>query len=162
MNHVERVFIAVGSNIEPEQQITNGLTALAALPKTRLGAESAWYRTRPWGVEAQAPFINLVVELWTELEPLALLTALQAIEQQCGRVRTQLNGPRTLDLDVLLYGARIVDQPSLRVPHPGLVVRDFMLIPLVEIAPEVIHPEYGRPVAALTDAICYWQISERL
>ncbi|MTW21865.1 2-amino-4-hydroxy-6-hydroxymethyldihydropteridine diphosphokinase [Allochromatium palmeri] len=153
-----RAFIAIGSNIAPEHHITLGLKALSRVQETRVGAISSWYRTRPWGLEAQAEFINLVVEVWTRLTPLALLAATQAIEIQLGRVREQVNGPRTLDLDILLHGERIDDTPELRLPHPGLLQRDFMLIPLLEIAPEVIHPEHGRSVAELTDEIRYRQI----
>jgi 2-amino-4-hydroxy-6-hydroxymethyldihydropteridine diphosphokinase len=158
MNRETRAFIAIGSNIEPERHIALGLEALTRVQATRIGAVSSWYRTRPWGLEAQAEFINLVVEVWTRLTPPALLEATQAIEIRLGRVREQVNGPRTLDLDILLYGERIDDTPELRLPHPGLLLRDFMLIPLLEIAPEVIHPERGRPIAELTDEIRYRQI----
>lgn len=162
MTQETHAFIAIGSNIEPERHIALGLEALNGIETTRLGAISSWYRTRPWGLEAQAEFINLVAEIRTRLTPSALLAATQAIETRLGRVRTQVNGPRTLDLDILLYGERIEDTPELRLPHPGLLLRDFMLIPLVEIAPEVVHPERGRPIAELTDAIRYHQIIDRI
>ncbi|QGU33115.1 2-amino-4-hydroxy-6-hydroxymethyldihydropteridine diphosphokinase [Thermochromatium tepidum] len=162
MSRETRAFIAVGSNIEPERHIALGLAALNGIEATRLTAVSSWYRTRPWGLEAQAEFINLVVEVWTRLAPAALLAATQTIETRLGRVRTQVNGPRTLDLDLLLYAERIEDRPDLKLPHPGLLRRDFMLIPLMEIAPEFIHPERGRPIAELTDEIRYRQIIARI
>lgn len=162
MSRETRVFIAIGSNIEPERHIALGVEALSGIEMTQLGAVSSWYHTRPWGLEAQAEFINLVVEVRTRLTPLALLAATQGIETRLGRVRTQANGPRTLDLDILLYGERIEDTPELRLPHPGLLLRDFMLIPLVEIAPEAVHPERGCPVAELTHEISYHQIIGRI
>ncbi|WP_213378596.1 2-amino-4-hydroxy-6-hydroxymethyldihydropteridine diphosphokinase [Allochromatium tepidum] len=162
MNRETRAFIAIGSNIEPERHIALGLEALNGIESTRLGAVSSWYRTHPWGLEAQAEFINLVVEVRTRLTPSVLLDATQRIETRLGRVRAQVNGPRTLDLDILLYGERIEDTAELRLPHPGLLLRDFMLIPLVEIAPEIVHPERGRPIAGLTDEILYRQIIERI
>lgn len=162
MSRETRAFIAIGSNIEPEYHIALGLEALTGVRATRIGAVSSWYRTRPWGLEAQAEFINLVAEVRTRLTPTALLAATQGIETRLGRVRAQVNGPRTLDLDILLYGERIEDTPELRLPHPGLLLRDFMLIPLMEIAPEVMHPERGRPIAELTDEICYRQIIDRI
>ncbi|MBK1654814.1 2-amino-4-hydroxy-6-hydroxymethyldihydropteridine diphosphokinase [Allochromatium vinosum] len=162
MNQETRAFIAIGSNIEPERHIALGLEALNQIPTTRIGAVSSWYRTRPWGLEAQAAFINLVVEVWTRLTPSALLAATQGVENRLGRVRAQVNGPRTLDLDILLYGERVDDMPELRLPHPGLLLRDFMLIPLLEIAPEVMHPERGHPIAELTDEIRYHQIIDRI
>lgn len=162
MSQDTRAFIAVGSNIEPERHIALGLEALTKLQATRIGAISSWYRTRPWGLETQAEFINLVAEVRTRLTPLELLEATQTIETRLGRVRAQTNGPRTLDLDLLLHGERLHDTPELRLPHPGLLLRDFMLIPLLEIAPEVIHPERGRPIAELTSEIRYHQIIDRI
>ncbi|ADC62822.1 2-amino-4-hydroxy-6-hydroxymethyldihydropteridine diphosphokinase [Allochromatium vinosum] len=162
MSQETRAFIAIGSNIEPERHIALGLEALSQIPTTRIGAVSSWYRTRPWGLEAQAEFINLVVEVWTRLTPSALLAATQGVENRLGRIRAQVNGPRTLDLDILLYGERVDDMPELRLPHPGLLLRDFMLIPLLEIAPEVMHPERGHPIAELTDEIRYHQIIDRI
>ncbi len=157
-----RTFIALGSNIAPQQCIRQGLRALSRLIMSRLGAVSSWYLTRPWGLETQPEFINLVAEVWTGLSAKRLVAELRAIEDRLGRVRTQPNGPRTLDLDLLLYGEEIIDGPDLRVPHPGLVVRDFMLLPLIEIAPETLHPEQGRPVAELQGQILYHQIIHRI
>lgn len=157
-----RAFIALGSNIAPLEHMARGLLALSQLPASCMGAVSSWYLTRPWGLEDQPEFINLVAEIWTRLRPRELLAELQTIEGRSGRVRTQPNGPRTLDLDLLLYGDAILDEPGLRVPHPGLLVRDFMLLPLIEIAPEAVHPEHGRPVAELQDRILYHQIIRRI
>lgn len=150
--------LALGSNIEPGPHLRAALAALQRLAQSRLVAVSRWYRTRPWGIEDQPEFINLAATLITRLEPLALLAETQAIERALGRERGQRNGPRTIDLDILLYGSHTLDSPELRLPHPALTWRDFMLIPLIEIAPEAIHPERGRPLAELVDEIRYRQI----
>ncbi|MBN2886970.1 MAG: 2-amino-4-hydroxy-6-hydroxymethyldihydropteridine diphosphokinase [Chromatiaceae bacterium] len=150
--------LALGSNIEPVARLRAALAALKRLPESRLLKVSRWYRTRPWGIEDQPEFINLAVTLATRLEPLALLAETQAIERALGRTRGQRNGPRTIDLDILLHGEQTLDMPELRLPHPALTWRDFMLIPLIEIAPDVVHPERGRPLAELVDEIRYRQI----
>lgn len=153
-----RAFVAIGSNIHPEHHIQQGLHWLGAIPDTRLNRVSSWYRTRPWGLESQPDFINLVAGLHTQLAPRELLLATQSIEQRLGRVRGETNGPRTIDLDILLFGDRVCSEPDLHIPHPGLLLRDFMLIPLVEIAPDFPHPELGRPVGELTGRILHHQI----
>lgn len=109
-------------------------------------------------MEAQADFINLVVGVQTQLSARALLEATQAIEARLQRTRTVKNGPRTIDLDILLFGDLVLDEADLRIPHPALAHRDFMLLPLIEIAPDALHPEFGLPVSALTDQIRFRQI----
>ncbi|MBK1720125.1 2-amino-4-hydroxy-6-hydroxymethyldihydropteridine diphosphokinase [Thiocystis violacea] len=156
-----QTFVAVGSNIHPEDRIPRCLDLLGTIPETEVEAISSWYRTRPWGLETQPDFINLVVGLGTGLSPRDLLRATQAIEIRLGRVREAINGPRTIDLDILLFGDWISEEADLRIPHPGLLLRDFMLIPLVEIAPDVPHPDRGRPVRELTGEIRYRQIIEK-
>lgn len=153
-----RVFVAIGSNIEPEKNIPLALARLDQIPGTRLVQQSRWYRTSPWGIEEQAEFINLVVELATGLTPFELLAETQAIEQQLGRERTLVNGPRPIDLDMLLFDRQEIVSDALRLPHPGLTERDFMLIPLIEIAPDRIHPGFGLAVSDLVDRIRYRQI----
>lgn len=137
-----RVYYALGSNLaEPLAQVQAALNALAALPDTQLVARSSYYRSRPMGPQDQPDYLNLVVALDTLLAPEALLDHTQAIELQQGRVRkAERWGPRTLDLDMLLYGDQIIDTPRLTVPHYGLTVREFMLYPLAEIAPDLLLP----------------------
>ncbi|NKN33544.1 2-amino-4-hydroxy-6-hydroxymethyldihydropteridine diphosphokinase [Marichromatium bheemlicum] len=154
-------YISIGSNIEPIRNIICSLELLQTIPKTTLTHRSSWYRTRPWGIENQAEFLNLVVEVETALDPETLLEHTQAIEQRLDRRRTLRNGPRTIDLDLLLHGDRVLSLPQLELPHPGLHLRDFMLIPLLEIAPEAHHPTLG-PLQALRDAVSYRQIIERI
>ena len=152
------IFIAIGSNIESEQHIELGLEQLQKLVGFTLLAVSSWYQTSPWGIEEQADFLNLVVAGKTVLSPQELLTFTQHIENVLGRIRRQVNGPRTIDLDLLLYGDHIINEHHLVIPHPGLLVRDFMLIPLIEIAPDVIHPQLQVTVKELTHLVQYHQI----
>ena len=148
----ERVFVGLGANLgDAQATLKHALVALAALPQTRLVAQSALYRTAP--VLASGPdFINAVVELQTALPPLQLLQALQAIEAAHGRERPYPNAPRTLDLDLLLYGQRVEQQPGLEVPHPRLHERAFVLQPMLELAPQLAHPRLGplQPLLAAT------------
>lgn len=162
MNAQPAVFIAIGSNIEPERHIPRGLALLDRIRESSLATESSRYRTRPWGIAAQPEFINLVVGFETRLSPCELLRETQAIEASLGRVQTLKNGPRTLDLDILLFGERVVTSDDLEIPHPGLLLRDFMLLPLIEIAPEAIHPVRELPVKLLQGEIRYRQIMQRI
>lgn len=137
--------IALGSNLDdPCAQVRRGFEALAALPQSRLLARSRLYRTPPWGVTDQPDFINAAARLETSLPPHELLDALLMIEARTGRVRGVRNGPRVLDLDLLLYGDRQIDEPGLVVPHPHLHERAFVLLPLADIAPELEVPGRER------------------
>lgn len=141
-------YIGLGSNLEdPLAQVTRAFGELAELPQTRLAARSAIYSSLPIGPE-QPDYINAVAQLDTQLEPLALLDALQAIEQAHQRVRIQHWGPRTLDLDLLLYGDETIDLERLKVPHPYLTQRSFVLYPLADISPDLHLPD-GTPLADL-------------
>lgn len=133
-------YIGLGSNLEsPLDQVTRAFQELAKLPNTRLLARSALYRSRAVGPE-QPDYINAVAQLETRLSPLELLDALQAIEQAHRRVRIQHWGPRTLDLDLLLYGEETIQHPRLNVPHPYLTQRAFVLYPLADINPNLEFP----------------------
>jgi 2-amino-4-hydroxy-6-hydroxymethyldihydropteridine diphosphokinase len=137
--------VALGSNLEdPSAQIRRALDALAALPGTRLARRSSLYRNPPSGYLDQPEFVNAVAQIETRLEPRELLERLLAIEQLHGRVRDVPNGPRTLDLDILLYGGRRVRVPGLTIPHPRMLERAFVLVPLAEIAPDAAVPGRGR------------------
>lgn len=144
-----RCYIALGSNLEqPLAQVRRAVDALAALPDTQLVTVSPWFRTRAQGPGEQPDYINGVAVLDSLLEPLALLRALQAIEADQGRVREQRWGARTLDLDLLLYGDRVIDEPDLTVPHPRMLQRQFVLQPLLAVAPDLAAPD-GRRLAAV-------------
>jgi 2-amino-4-hydroxy-6-hydroxymethyldihydropteridine diphosphokinase len=145
----------LGSNLgDPPAQIRRALGTVAALPETRLVARSSLYRNPPSGYLDQPEFINAVAQIETRLEPRELLEQLLAIERAHGRVRNVPNGPRTLDLDILLYGERTVREPGLTIPHPRMLERAFVLVPLAEIAPEAVVPGRGRiaDLAAKLDA----------
>lgn len=150
-----QAFIGLGANLgDAQAAVLSALAALAALPGTRLQGRSSLYRSAP--VQAQGPdFINAVAELATTLAPLALLDQLQALEQAAGRERPYRNAPRTLDLDLLLYGDARIELPRLSVPHPRLAERAFVLAPLAEIAP-------GRVPAAQLQAVLQAQRIERI
>jgi len=138
--------IGLGSNLDdPVAQIRRAFAALAALPQSRLTGRSSLYRTPPMGPRDQPDYVNAVARLETRLEALELLDALQAIETAQGRVRAERWGPRTLDLDLLLYGEARIVTDRLTVPHPGLTERDFVLVPLREMAgSELTVPGHGR------------------
>lgn len=147
--------VGLGANLgDACGTVRAAMQALAQLPCTRLQAGSSLYRTPAWGNEAQPPFINAAVTLATTLAPLELLDQLLAIEQRFGRVRLpgERWGPRTLDLDLLLYADQVIDLPRLTVPHPYLHERAFALLPLAEVAPEAMIPGHGT-VRALLDGI---------
>ncbi|KAA0010903.1 2-amino-4-hydroxy-6-hydroxymethyldihydropteridine diphosphokinase [Billgrantia pellis] len=142
-------FIGLGSNLDdPLDQVRRALEALAGLPLTTRIGTSRLYISRPVGPQDQPDFINAVAHLRTWLSPLALLDQLQALEQRHRRIRQRHWGPRTLDLDLLLYGDETVERPRLRVPHPEMAKRAFVLLPLAELAPRWRLPD-GRSVADL-------------
>jgi 2-amino-4-hydroxy-6-hydroxymethyldihydropteridine diphosphokinase len=138
-------FVALGANIDgPAAHVTQALQELDGLPQSRVVRRSSLYRTAPVGYLDQPAFINAVAELDTALEPEPLLDALLALESKHGRHRSTRNAPRTLDLDLLLYGDRRIAAQQLTVPHPRLHERAFVLVPLAEIAPDADVPGQGR------------------
>ncbi|WP_105169228.1 2-amino-4-hydroxy-6-hydroxymethyldihydropteridine diphosphokinase [Pseudoalteromonas sp. T1lg23B] len=139
---METVFIGLGANLnDPTSQLRNALRALETLPKSHLVCSSRLYGSKPMGPQDQPDYINGVACIHTELTPEALLDALQTIELEQGRVRKDERwGPRTLDLDILLFGNEVIQTPRLTVPHYGLCDREFVVYPLLEIAPELVLP----------------------
>lgn len=147
--------VALGANIgDPLRQVEAGFAALAALPETRLTARSSLYRSAPVGYADQPDFINAVAMIETALAPQALLAALLGIERAQGRVRDFPNAPRTLDLDIVLYGGLVLHEPGLTIPHARMLERAFVMLPLAEIAPDAEVPGQGtvRELAARLDA----------
>lgn len=142
-------YLLLGSNIGDRaahlQQARRTLAATAGA----VVAASAFYETAAWGLEDQPAFLNQVLAIRTTLGAPALLTACLATEQQAGRERIQRWAARTLDVDILLYGDAIIDTPTLSVPHPALPARRFALTPLVEVAPQLVHPLLRRTIAQL-------------
>lgn len=151
MSH--RAYVALGSNLQdPEQQVLRAFEELNGLPQTRVVAKSALYRTTPVGYDNQPDFVNAAAEVSTELEPLALLRALLALETAHGRERPFPNAPRVLDLDLLFYDDLAMHDPELTLPHPRLHERGFVLFPLADIAPDLTVPGKGT-VRALLEAL---------
>lgn len=144
-----RVFVALGANLEdPKTQLDNATAALSTLALGNSLKVSPYYCSAPMGDVVQPDYVNAVASFETDLAPLALLDALQQIENSQGRVRKERWGPRTLDLDLLLYGDEIIDEPRLKVPHYGMKERSFVLVPLATIAPDLILP-CKTPLASL-------------
>ncbi|QYJ85638.1 2-amino-4-hydroxy-6-hydroxymethyldihydropteridine diphosphokinase [Shewanella mesophila] len=146
-----QVYIALGANLEsPRQQLDEAVIALSALAEDAEVQVSPYYRSAPMGDVEQPDYINAVACLTTQLAPIELLDALQTIELQQGRVRNVRWGARTLDLDLLLYGDEQLSLPRLTVPHYGMKQRSFVLVPLSDLAPQLILP-CGTPISALID-----------
>ncbi|CAK9885987.1 MAG: 2-amino-4-hydroxy-6-hydroxymethyldihydropteridinepyrophosphokinase [Candidatus Erwinia impunctatus] len=156
---MSQVYLALGSNLaEPRQQINAALSALRQLPESQLTAVSSFYRTPPYGPAGQPDYLNAVVSLDTRLSPETLLDATQHIEQQQGRIRCgERWGPRTLDIDILLFDNRVLNTPRLTVPHYDMHNRAFMLVPLLEIAPDCTLPD-GTAISTLLSQLDIRQI----
>jgi 2-amino-4-hydroxy-6-hydroxymethyldihydropteridine diphosphokinase len=138
-------YIGVGSNMgDSTARVKSAFEALGKLPQSRVVACSRLYRTRPFGPVQQGDFINAAAGMLTQLTPQALLAGLREIEAEQGRQRTERWGPRTLDLDLLVYGSLRVESPELTVPHPGISERGFVLVPLADIAPTLLVPGLAR------------------
>lgn len=155
MRQPVRAFVALGGNLgDPVGTLHEAIRKLDGLPSTRMVCASQLYRSAAWGVTEQPDFINAVALLETSLDARTLLDAMLVIERSHGRDRDVESrwGPRTLDLDLLLYGDAVIEEPGLRVPHPHLHERAFVLLPLAEIAPDVMIPGQGA-VRDLTAAI---------
>ena len=152
-------YVALGANLgDPAATIRAAFGALANLPESRVVHCSSLYRTAPVGNTEQPEFINAVAALETTLAPESLLDALFDIEARFGRIRTKKNGPRTLDLDLLLYNNQQLNLPRLTLPHPRLHLRAFVLYPLAELAPDLQLPGRGS-IAAWLPAVANQGIS---
>lgn len=153
-------FIALGGNLgQPDAQMRQALQAIGALPGTRLMATSRWYRSAPvGGPPGQPDFLNAVCRVDTRLAPRELLNALQRIEQAAGRIRLERWGPRTLDLDIILYDQLEQSDPELTLPHPRAHERAFVLRPLADLEPDLTL--HGRPVSAWLSAVSDQKLNE--
>ena len=139
-------YVGIGSNLQmPARQIDEAFELLAEIEGSRLVRRSSLYRSTPLGGIEQPDFVNAAAAVLTTLEPAAFLAALQAIEKRQGRERDGARwGPRVLDLDLLVFGGQTIEQPGITVPHPGIAERNFVLLPLGEIAPDLVIPGLGR------------------
>ena len=148
----ERVFIALGTNLgDRHANLQEAKKALS--PSVEIVQESSIYQTEPWGYADQPDFYNQVIEVSTSLEPLELLALLKSIENNMGREKSFRNAPRIIDLDILLYGQHVLHEDNLHIPHPDLHKRAFVLVPMVEIAPELVHPVLGKTVESFLSGV---------
>jgi 2-amino-4-hydroxy-6-hydroxymethyldihydropteridine diphosphokinase len=143
------VYIGIGSNLGSREQ--NCLKAIALLTENNITVtkQSSMHETEPWGVKDQPGFINMAVEAETDFTPERLLEILKDIEKEIGRKETHRWGPRTIDLDILLYNDLVINTPGLTIPHNLMHEREFVLRPLSEIAPDKVHPVMGKPIKEL-------------
>lgn len=150
---MQDVYLGLGSNLgDREAAIHKALSAIEALPGTSLAEASPIYETAPMGPQDQDAYLNMAAKVATSLDVLALVVQLQQIEADLGRPalkRRRYWGPREIDIDVLLFGSEVIDEPGLTVPHPGMHLRWFVLKPLADIAPAVIHPVLSRSIEVL-------------
>lgn len=154
-------YLSLGSNVgDRAANLRTAITRLESLGAVR--AVSSFYETEPVEFTAQPWFVNCAVALETGKSPSQLLHSLLDLEQEMGRRRTQSKGPRTIDLDILLFGNQVTDEPGLTIPHPALAQRRFVLEPLAEIAPEVVHPILGKTIRELLHGLPAGQIVRKL
>ena len=144
------VYLALGSNLG--NRLANLKEAIAALPpQMEVKAKSSVYETPPWGYEDQSKFLNQVIKAKTYLEPEPLLKHLKRLEIALGRQESFPNGPRLIDMDILFYDDLVMEKPSLVLPHPRLHERGFVLLPLLEIAPNLVHPVHKKSVREMAE-----------
>ncbi len=148
----QTIYLALGTNLG--ERTSNLRRAIESLPPAvTVLAESPVYATPPWGVTAQPDFLNMVLKGGTHLAPLELLERLKQLESEMGRVPSIRYGPRLIDIDILFYNELILDTPELTIPHPRLHERAFVLVPLNDIAPGLLHPTLGKTVRELLAAV---------
>src|SRR5690348_5969585 len=149
---MKTAYLGLGANLgNREDHLRTALAKLAAAD-LRVARVSSVYETEPVGFTAQRWFLNLVAEIETELFPMQLLSRIAKVEQALGRMRTVKNGPRTLDIDILLYGRAVVRTAKMEIPHPRMAERRFVLAPLAELAPDLRHPVTHQSIRAMLDA----------
>jgi 2-amino-4-hydroxy-6-hydroxymethyldihydropteridine diphosphokinase len=150
MTHI--IYISLGSNLGDRlANLRNAMTNIS--PKVKAVAQSSIYETEPWGYSDQPSFLNQIIKANTDLAPFDLLAFFKEIEVSMGRQETFRFGPRLIDLDILFYDDLVLNTPKLTIPHPRIIERAFVLIPLVEIAPDLYHPVIGKTIQQLTTGV---------
>ncbi|MCX6357070.1 MAG: 2-amino-4-hydroxy-6-hydroxymethyldihydropteridine diphosphokinase [Candidatus Aureabacteria bacterium] len=150
----EIAYIGLGSNLgDPKKRLREAINLIAAIPGIKIGGISSLYHTEPVGGPLQTWYYNAAVGVETSLAPEELIAALQRIEGEMGRARGGRNAPRTIDLDILLFGERVVQGDRLTIPHPRMCERRFVLAPMAEIAPGIVHPVKGETMGALLNSL---------
>jgi 2-amino-4-hydroxy-6-hydroxymethyldihydropteridine diphosphokinase len=149
---VKTAYLSLGSNLDDRQANLRRALELLASPDIQIKRTSSLYETEPQDLHRQPWFLNLIAEVETTLFPLQLLGRIQKIEQELGRRRTVPKGPRTIDIDIVLFGNFIIETPRLQVPHPRMPARRFVLEPLAELAPELRHPVTRRTIREMLPA----------
>jgi 2-amino-4-hydroxy-6-hydroxymethyldihydropteridine diphosphokinase len=147
------VYLGLGTNLGDKERNLNVVILALSQEVGFVIRQSTFYTSNPWGFDSENKFLNAVVLVETNLSPFDLLAKTQELERIIGRVTKSITGysDRLIDIDILFYDNLIIDQPTLKIPHPHIVERDFVLIPLVEIAPEFVHPVMGRKIIDLRD-----------
>ena len=146
------VYLGLGSNMgNRKDNLDKGLELLSQ--RVKLGQTSSVYDTEPAGNAKQPRFLNLVCQIYTRLAPMELLTLVKGIESKLGRTPGEPDAPRPLDIDILFYGTQIINSPRLIIPHPRLIERDFVLVPLAEIAPDLVHPVTNQTTRELMEGL---------
>ena len=143
------VYIGIGSNLGNREENCQKAIALLIEKNIKITKRSSLYETEPWGAKEQPGFINMAVEIETNLEPGVLLKTIKEIESSMGRRKGMRWGPRVIDLDILLYDEHVIKTHELEIPHPGIKDREFVLKPLSEIAPDKIHPIFKKSIKTL-------------
>lgn len=149
---MHQAYLLIGSNLPPREEWILKTETLIGIHCGNITGRSSVYETAAWGLQDQPDFLNRALELETDLSPEQLINMTQHIENMLGRQRLIKWGPRTVDIDILLYDTLIIDQPALKIPHPGMSVRKFVLIPLSELAPDFIHPVSRQSIRQMAEA----------
>lgn len=149
------VYLGLGTNLGDKERNLNEVISLLSSEVGVVIKQSSFLASKPWGFDSENEFLNAVVLMETNLQPLDLLAKTQEIERSLGRVAKSVNGysDRLIDVDILLYDDQIIDQPTLKIPHPFIAERDFVLIPLAEIAPQLVHPVLGKKIIDLLSGL---------
>jgi len=140
------VYLGLGSNWGARERFLSKARRFLEKNRIRIIKQSSIYETEPMGFRQQPRFLNQVIEVSTKLTPKGLLNIIKDIENKMGRIRLFINGPRIIDIDILFYNNHVMDTPALTIPHPRINQRAFVLVPLAEIAPRLIHPQAGIPI----------------